>query len=55
LEAIRDHLAANIDLHARDLQELPQFTERGGVIAARQAFGPRLDGLIEDLSDALVA
>lgn len=55
LEAIRDHLAANIDLHLRDLQELPQFTERGGVIAARQAFGKRLDGLIEDLSDALVA
>jgi type I restriction enzyme R subunit len=55
LEAIRDHLAANIDLHLRDLQELPQFAERGGVIAARQAFGSRLDGLIEDLSDALVA
>ena len=55
LEAIRDHLAANIDLHLRDLQELPQFTERGGVIAARQAFGTRLDGLIEELSDALVA
>jgi len=55
LEAIRDHLAANIDLHLRDLQELPQFTERGGVIAARQAFGSRLDSLIEDLSDALVA
>jgi type I restriction enzyme R subunit len=55
LEAIRDHLAANIDLHLRDLQELPQFTERGGVIAARQAFGTRLDGLIDELSDALVA
>ncbi|HMO43761.1 MAG TPA: type I restriction-modification enzyme R subunit C-terminal domain-containing protein, partial [Phenylobacterium sp.] len=55
LEAIRDHLAANVDLHLRDLQELPQFAERGGVIAARQAFGTRLDGLIEDLSDALVA
>ena len=55
LEAIRDHLGANIDLHLRDLQELPQFTERGGVIAARQAFGTRLDGLIDDLSEALVA
>ncbi len=55
LEAIRDHLGANIDLHLRDLQELPQFTERGGVIAARQAFGTRLDGLIDELSDALVA
>jgi type I restriction enzyme R subunit len=55
LDAIRDHLAANIDLHLADLQDLPQFAERGGVIAARQAFGSRLDGLIEDLSDALVA
>ncbi|THD79359.1 MAG: restriction endonuclease subunit R [Phenylobacterium sp.] len=55
LEAIRDHVAANVDVHLRDLQELPQFAERGGVIAARQAFGERLDGLIEDLSDALVA
>lgn len=55
LEAIRDHLAANVDLHLRDLQELPQFAERGGVIAARQAFGTRLDRLLDDLSDALVA
>lgn len=55
LEAIRDHLAANIDLDLRDLQELPRFTERGGIVAARQAFGPRLDDLIEELSDALVA
>ncbi len=55
LEAIRDHLAANIDLHTRDLQELPQFTERGGVVAARAAFGARLPDLIEELTDALVA
>lgn len=55
LEAIRDHLAANIDLDLRDLQELPRFAERGGVVAARAAFGPRLNDLIEELSDALVA
>ena len=55
LEAIRDHLAANIDLDLRDLQELPRFAERGGVVAARQAFGPRLNDLIGELSDALVA
>ena len=55
LEAIRDHLAANIDLDLRDLQELPRFSERGGVLAARAAFGARLPELIEDLSDALVA
>ena len=55
LEAIRDHLAANIDLTLADLQELPRFSERGGVFAARAAFGARLPELIEDLSDALVA
>lgn len=55
LEAIRDHLAANIDLSLRDLQEQPGFVERGGVIAARRAFGDRLNGIIEELPDALVA
>lgn len=55
LEAIRDHLAANIDLSLRDLQEQPGFTERGGVIAARKAFGDRLNTIIEELPEALVA
>jgi type I restriction enzyme R subunit len=55
LEAIRDHLAANIDISLNDLQDQPSFAERGGVVAARRAFGPRLDALIEDLSEALVA
>lgn len=55
LEAIRDHLAANIDLSLRDLQEQPGFVERGGVIAARRAFGDRLNTLIEELPEALVA
>lgn len=55
LEAIRDHLAANIDLSLRDLQEHPGFVERGGVIAARRAFGDRLNNIIEELPEALVA
>lgn len=55
LEAIRDHLSANIELDLRDLQDLPQFTQRGGVIAARTAFGPRLEAVIEDVTQALVA
>lgn len=55
LEAVRDHLAANIDLDLRDLQELPRFAERGGIVAARQAFGARLNDVIDELSDALVA
>jgi type I restriction enzyme R subunit len=55
LEAIRDHLAANIDLSLRDLQEQPGFVERGGVIAARRAFGDRLNAIVEELPKALVA
>lgn len=55
LEAIRDHLAANIELPLRDLQELPQFERRGGVIAARAAFPQRLEVVVDDLTSALVA
>jgi type I restriction enzyme, R subunit len=55
LEAIRDHLAANIDLSVHDLQDQPSFAARGGVVAARRAFGPRLDAIVEDLAETLVA
>jgi type I restriction enzyme R subunit len=55
LEAIRDHLAANIEVSLRDLQDFPQFTARGGVIAARKAFGPQLEAVIGDVTEALVA
>lgn len=55
LEAIRDHLAANIELPLRDLQELPQFERRGGIIAARAAFPGRLDAVVDELTMALVA
>ena len=55
LEAIRDHLATNIELPLRDLQEQPAFTRRGGVIAARAAFPGRLDAVVDELTAALVA
>lgn len=55
LEAIRDHLAANIDLSMRDLQDQPAFAERGGAFAARRLFGTHLDTIIEELPAALVA
>jgi type I restriction enzyme R subunit len=55
LEAIRDHLAANIDLSLRDLQDQPTFSGKGGVVAARAAFGERLPALIDELTEALVA
>lgn len=55
LEAIRDHLAANIELPLKDLQDLPQFQRRGGIIAARGAFPGRLDAVVDELTTALVA
>jgi type I restriction enzyme R subunit len=53
LEAIRDYLAANIEVTTADLQD--QFEARGGIIGARRAFGPRLEALLDEVQDALVA
>ncbi|MEX0753467.1 MAG: DEAD/DEAH box helicase family protein [Xanthobacteraceae bacterium] len=55
LTAIRDHLAVNGDVTRGDLQDMPAFSGKGGMIKARELFGTRLDGVLEDLSDALVA
>ncbi len=55
LEAIRDHLAANIDMSLKDLQDQPTFSGLGGVVAARAAFGDRLQPMIDELTGALVA
>ncbi len=53
LEAIRDYLAANVEVTKGDLQE--SFSAKGGLIGARRAFGARLDDLLDELQDALVA
>ena len=53
LEAIRDHIAANVEVTLADVQD--SFADRGGIIGARNAFGARLDTLLDDLQDALVA
>lgn len=53
LEAIRDHLAANVEVTLHDVQD--SFADRGGILGARRAFGPRLDALLGELQDALVA
>jgi type I restriction enzyme R subunit len=53
LEAIRDYLAANVEVTAADIQD--QFAARGGILGARRAFGARLDTLLDELQDALVA
>ena len=55
LMAIRDHLAQNGALERKDLQDLPAFFDKGGLLRAQALFGPRLDAMLGDLSDALVA
>lgn len=55
LTAIRDHLAQNGGLERKDLQDVPAFFAKGGLIKAQALFGSRLDAVLGDLSDALVA
>ncbi len=55
LEAIRDYLAVNVEIAAADLVRDNPFSAWGGVVAARQVFGPELNGLLDELSEALAA
>jgi len=55
LVAIRDDLAVNADVIRQDLQDMAAFAGKGGLVQARELFGPKLDELLGDLSDALVA
>jgi type I restriction enzyme, R subunit len=55
LTAIRDHLAVNGDVTRQDLQEMAAFSGKGGLVKAQALFGLRLDAVLGDLSDTLVA
>jgi type I restriction enzyme R subunit len=55
LNAIRDHLAVNAEVTVRDLQDVAAFGDKGGVVRAQSLFGARLNEILDDLSDALVA
>ncbi len=55
LMLIRDHIAANAEIAASDLMANPAFSDKGGVVRARELFGKTLNGLLDDLSEALVA
>jgi type I restriction enzyme R subunit len=55
LTAIRDHLAVNVEINIRDLQDVAAFGDKGGIVRARTLFGARLNNILDDLSDALVA
>ena len=55
LEAIRDYLAANVEIDASDLMKDQPFSAWGGVLAARQALGNELSTTLTELRGLLAA
>ena len=55
LRAIKDYLAANVEIASGDLMKDDPFAGWGGVIAARKVFGDELNGVLDELSEVLVA
>jgi type I restriction enzyme R subunit len=54
LEAIRDHLAANLEITAEDLDYAP-FAQKGGLGGAFRVFGEELNPLLNELTEVLAA
>jgi type I restriction enzyme R subunit len=54
LQLIRDHLAASLSIEPRELLD-PPFAQHGGLGKARELFGPDLDPLLTELTEALAA
>jgi type I restriction enzyme, R subunit len=55
LKAIKDYLAANVEIAPADLMKDQPFSAWGGVITARKLFGTELGGMLDELSEALAA
>lgn len=55
LRAIKDYLAANVEIAPADLMRDQPFSDWGGVVAARRLFGTELNGMLDELSEVLVA
>jgi type I restriction enzyme R subunit len=53
--AVRDHLGVNIEIRPEDIMDAPEFSGRGGIVRARALFGAGLPGLLDALTDTLVA
>jgi len=54
LEAIRDHVAANLEIDEEDF-EFPPFAQRGGLGAAHRAFGGELRRVLEEVTEVVAA
>ena len=55
LKLIRDAIAANFEIAPRDLLENPRFSDKGGLVRARELFGARLNPMLDEMTGALVA
>jgi len=55
LKAIKDYLAANVEIDPADLMRDQPFSDWGGVIVARKLFGVELNAMLDELSEALAA
>jgi type I restriction enzyme R subunit len=54
LEAIRDHVAANLEIDMDDF-EYPPFAQRGGLGAAHRAFGNELKNVLDEVTEVVAA
>jgi type I restriction enzyme R subunit len=55
LKAIKEYLAANVEITPTDLMKDHPFTDWGGVVEGRKVFGVELNGMLEELTEALAA
>lgn len=55
LKAIKDYLTANVEIAQVDLMRDQPFSDWGGVVVARRLFGTELNGMLDELSEVLVA
>jgi type I restriction enzyme R subunit len=55
LRLIRGHIAHNAEVTPDDFKQMPDFTDRGGLLKARRVFGEQLQPTLDDLTEALVA
>ncbi|WP_435641118.1 DEAD/DEAH box helicase family protein [Micavibrio aeruginosavorus] len=55
LKSIAQFIGANAEVTTEDMMTIPVFADKGGLLQARQLFGPELDTLMNELQVALVA
>ncbi|MEQ9145430.1 MAG: type I restriction-modification enzyme R subunit C-terminal domain-containing protein [Parvibaculaceae bacterium] len=55
LRLIASIIAANAEIAPRDFQEIPGLSDKGGILQARALFGTKLNDMLIELQEALVA